>query len=75
MNRMTEQEKQDLVTAIEAIQSNALSGKVSHELTYQQAFSIHLRSKELAEDTSFHSLSPEKKAEQINLCWEWRNRR
>lgn len=72
MNRMTEQEKQTLLTNIEAIQANAMA--TNRELTYQQAFSIHLRSQELAEDTSFQSLSPEKKAEQIDLCWEWRRR-
>lgn len=65
--------------AIQEIIDNAAKGggnRVARELTFQQAFSIHLRSRQLIEEGRDrpHLISDSKKAEQIDACYEQRMR-
>jgi hypothetical protein len=78
---MTREEKQDRIKDnIAIIQSNALNTDnnncVARVLTYQQAFSIMLRSEQLAREGSLrpHKINAEEKAKQIELCYEQRLR-
>jgi hypothetical protein len=64
---------------IHTIQNNAMNTKlpngVKKELTYQQALSILLRSKQLIREGSYHphSISQQAKAFQINECYKQRS--
>lgn len=65
--------------AVNTIQESALRGGgqnlVSRELSYQQALSIHLRSKQLARESSRSSnIKPEILAQQVERCYEQRKR-
>lgn len=57
--------------AIEGIQevARATGGK---ELTFNQAYSIFLRSKQLAKEASMPSADDVEKAKQIDHCWKQR---
>jgi len=63
------------------IQDVALQGdgdnRVSVELEYQQALSIHLRSGQLIREGQLHPtvLIPERKAKQIERCYEQKGQR
>ena len=63
------------------IQENAknteLPNVASIELTYQQALSIHLRSRQLIREGAFHPhlISKENKDKQVAKCYEQRKRR
>jgi len=65
---------------VDRIQENALNTKnpncTSTELTYQQALSVHLRSRQLIRDGAFHPhlISEANKAKQGNRCYEQRKR-
>lgn len=61
--------------AIQEISDDAAKGgenKVAKELTFQQAFSIYLRSRQLISEGSTRSrlISNEEKAKQIDLCYK-----
>ena len=63
----------NLEQMILTIQQTALQGgdnKLPRELTYQQAFSILLRSWELAEEGS--GITRKEKAKQVKTCWRQR---
>ena len=59
--------------SIQNIMSNAFEVG-DRELTYQQAYSIHLRSTQLTNESKNrpHLISKTEKARQINLCWQRR---
>lgn len=64
---------------IQDIMENAMAGgenKLSRELTFQQAYSVYLRSRQLQVEGSAHPhlISDEERARQIDLCYEQRNR-
>jgi len=63
--------------AIEHIQRTSLetptSNRVSRALTFQQAFSILLRSQELIEESE--EITQAEKARQIDACWRLRRGR
>ncbi|KKM15043.1 hypothetical protein LCGC14_1700040 [marine sediment metagenome] len=84
---MTEQEQQKLrprrnrnLKFVTRIQENAESTKLPNctntKLTYQQALSVHLRSRQLVRDGAFHPhlISGERKSRQVNICYEQRHR-
>lgn len=64
--------------AIEAIRAAALNTEgdniVSYELTYQQAFSIYLRSQHLKVGEIKDILPEEEKRRQIDICYKQRGR-
>jgi len=65
--------------AIQTIMENALAGgenKVSREITFQQAFSVHLRSRQLQVEGANHPhlISDAERARQIDQCYAQRNR-
>lgn len=62
--------------AIQEIMNNALNGgdnKLCREITYQQAFSIYLRSRQLIEEGGRPLLSDRELDRQINVCYAQRN--
>lgn len=63
---------------VEEIQQNALLSQndncIDFELTYQQALSIYLRSRQLILESIVHpaTISPDEKVKQINKCYRQR---
>jgi hypothetical protein len=61
--------------AIQEIADNALNGgdnRLCKEITFQQAFSIYLRSRQLAEEGGRPLLSGRELFRQINVCYAQR---
>jgi hypothetical protein len=61
--------------AIQDVMDNALNGgynRLCKEITFQQAFSIHLRSRQLAEESGRPLLSDRELARQIDVCYAQR---
>lgn len=62
--------------AVEKIQRAAMeatgSSIIPTELDFQQALSIHLRSKQLARENQMNTISKQEKHKQINACWRKR---
>ena len=82
---MTEQEQQKPrprrnrnLKFVTRIQENAKNTRLSNckniELTYQQALSIYLRSRQLVRDGAFHPhlISGERKSRQVDICYKQR---
>lgn len=63
--------------AVERIQQAALEtygeNIIPTELTFQQALSIHIRSKQLRRESEAHPLdNPARKSKEIDICWNKR---
>jgi len=81
---MTEEKKKKrrnkYLKFVTAIQNNALTTKLpncaSTELTYQQALSVLLRSRQLAREGALHPnrIDPEEMAKQVDICYKQRER-
>lgn len=72
---MSKKNKNRFARPVAIIQAAALQS--GRELTYQQALSIHFRSRQLHRESNFHSdrISPEELERQINRCYEQRSMR
>ena len=66
---------QELEEAVVKIQDAAMhttgDNIVPTELTYQQALSIHLRSKQLQKEGLTYSFDEKRKLKEMESCWSW----
>ena len=60
----------------ESAERTRLPNSKNVELTYQQALSIHLRSRQLVRDGAYHPhlISGDRKLRQVDMCYEQRHR-
>jgi len=76
----TKKRRNKYLKHVAMVQSNAMTTKLlncaNRELTYQQALSILLRSRQLAREGALHPnrISQERKTEQVNRCYVQRRR-